>query len=227
MSLFADSHGKPREFAPQQTTETGAPAPRRERARPDPETRRRPDPSTDAKPASDADGPRTRTRRGHRATDFTNWQPPVEDGDDEPLLPGRGGSAGDSPAKPVAAAESRGRQGAPGVAGASDAAAGSAQAALAGDDGVPYVELFVGAGRRDGVRAQDLLKALVETAGLEKDHVRRIRVRDRHSFVAVRKDDATRAIDAVKGTTIGQKSGVAIELARERGTDAVEAPLDS
>ncbi|HTJ81836.1 MAG TPA: DbpA RNA binding domain-containing protein, partial [Polyangiaceae bacterium] len=65
--------------------------------------------------------------------------------------------------------------------------------------------------------AQDLLRALVEGAGLDKDHIRRIRVRDRHAFVAVRKDDATRAIEKLNNTAIADKATVTVELARERG----------
>ncbi len=96
-------------------------------------------------------------------------------------------------------------------------------------DGVPYVELFLGVGRRDGARAQDLLRSLVELAGLDKDHVRRIRVRDRHAFVAVRRDDAAKAIASLNGQGIAGKPAVNVELARERPADEVgaERPAES
>lgn len=97
------------------------------------------------------------------------------------------------------------------------------------DDDTPYAELFLGVGRRDGARAQDVLRALVEQAGLDKDHVRRIRVRDRHTFVGVRKDDAERAIGRLNGSSIAGKPSVNVELARERPTDDTrsEATLES
>jgi ATP-dependent RNA helicase DeaD len=79
-----------------------------------------------------------------------------------------------------------------------------------------FAELFVGVGRRDGAKAHDLLDALVEGAGLDKDHIHRIRVRDRHAFVAVRKTDVERAITRLHGTTIGGKAGTTVEVARER-----------
>ena len=74
----------------------------------------------------------------------------------------------------------------------------------------------MGVGRRDGVRAQDLLRVLIEVAGVNKDNVRRIRVRDRHAFVAVRREEATRAAGQLNGSSIAGKAGVTVELARER-----------
>jgi ATP-dependent RNA helicase DeaD len=141
-------------------------------------------------------------RRGTPVAEFANWQPPVEDGDDEPLLP-RGK---DDP-----------RPASPGAGGPAAAAPERANdRAIDAVDEAAYAELFIGVGRRDGARAQDLLQALVEGAGLDKDTIRRIRVRDRHAFVAVRKEDAARAIEKLHNTPMGQKPTVSVELARER-----------
>lgn len=132
------------------------------------------------------------------------WQPPAEAGDDEPLLPRR---------SPPAAAPARER-----VEPQATAAPASAKDAPAADD-ADYAELFLGIGRRDGARAQDVLRALTETASVDKDHIRRIRVRDRHAFVAIRRDQAERAIAELNGKAIGAKPSVLVELARERSSD--------
>ena len=89
-----------------------------------------------------------------------------------------------------------------------------------------YAELFVTVGRRDGVRAQDLLRALVEVAGIDKHTIRRIRVRDRHAFIAVRKADAANAIARLHGTNLAGRT-LTVELARERGADMQEGTPES
>lgn len=159
------------------------------------------------------------------ARDFTQWSPPEEEGDDEPLLPSRE-RRGDRRGPERDAERGQGdRPRAPrSVPGAPPA---PAEASPIGDD-APYVELFVAVGRRDGARAQDVLRALVETAGLDKDHIRRIRVRDRHTFVGIRRDDADKAIAGLSGATIASKTGVNVELARERPTDEMsDATIES
>lgn len=143
-----------------------------------------------------------RPRRDQGAQDVGRWQPPAEAGDDEPLLPRR----------PPLAARVEPQAAAP----ASAPVAG--KDAPAADD-ADYVELFLGIGRRDGARAQDVLRALTENATVDKDHIRRIRVRDRHAFVAIRRDQAERAIAELNGKTIGAKAAVLVELARERASD--------
>ena len=98
-----------------------------------------------------------------------------------------------------------------------------------GDD-VAYVELFLGIGRRDGTRAQDILRAIVEGGGVDKDHIRRIRVRDRHAFVAIRKDQAEQAIKRLNGAAIAGKPSVLVELARDRTSvdeASQEAPIET
>jgi ATP-dependent RNA helicase DeaD len=135
--------------------------------------------------------------RPARARDFASWEPRPEAGDDEPIIPSR--------------AEGR-----------ADGARLEAEASVSAPD-ADFVELFFGIGRRDGARAQDLLKCLVDTAGLDKDNVRRIRVRDRHAFVAVRKEDAEGAIAKLAGQQLFGKPSVLVEVAREQRMGAEPA----
>ncbi len=162
-------------------------------------------------------------RRGTPVAAFANWQPPIEEGDDEPLLPSRGK---DEPRAEIAAAPAervrderprgeRPRDDRPRDDRPRDDRPREPQPNEAIDE-ASYAELFVGVGRRDGARAQDLLRALVEGAGIDKDTIRRIRVRDRHAFVAVLKEDAARAIEKLHNTPIAEKATVSVELARER-----------
>ena len=225
--------------------------------------------------ASDDRGP-----RGMPVTEFANWEPLAEEGDDEPLLDPRArdidsarSEGGRSEGRADAASgrnQGRGFGQAPGSAragradgrtdrdrsadrssadrssadrsGADRSGADRSGADRSGADRIgadrigadrggaerpsgervaapgealddDYTELFITVGRRDGVRANDLLRALVETAGIDKDTVRRIRVRDRHAFVGVRKTDADAAIAKLHGTTLAGKT-VAVEIAR-------------
>ena len=124
-----------------------------------------------------------------RPRDFASWSPPAEAGDDEPIIPNRKPGTPDEPTTLVFIPDSA------------------------------LVELFVGVGRRDGARAQDLLRALVEQAGIDKDNVKRIRVRDRHTFVAVRKEDAQGAISKLSGQPLCGKASVLVEIARDQRVD--------
>jgi hypothetical protein len=56
--------------------------------------------------------------------------------------------------------------------------------------------------------------------GLERDHVQRIRVRDRHSFVTVPHADVPQVIEKLVGMTLGGRT-VNAEPARERQGDPV------
>lgn len=78
-----------------------------------------------------------------------------------------------------------------------------------------YANIFLNVGRRDGLKPADLLRMLSELAGIAAEDAGRIRVRDRITFVAVKKDLADRAIRALIGQTVGGRQ-VNAELARER-----------
>lgn len=132
-----------------------------------------------------------------RHADFVTWQPPEEEGDDEPILrdvhgagPRRGGGFDDR----------REAEGAP------------------EEEGVELVEIYVNVGRRDGARASDFQRVLEEQAGIARSAVQRIRVRERNAFVSVRREDLAKALAAFSGATISGRVATA-EPARERGAE--------
>jgi ATP-dependent RNA helicase DeaD len=197
-----------------------------------------------------------------RHADFTTWQPPEEEGDDEPILSepehgaraGRTGAAGRAGASgktgvgsrtgtsgKTGAASERGPSPAPELAGAPPprAAAGPPAAAAAGEasgdadaaeeaESDEFVEVYVNVGRRDGARAADFQRLLVDRAEVGKDDVGRIRVRERNAFVSVRKTELARAVEALDGATIAGKEAHA-ELARSRapGDDDASSTTDA
>src|SRR5262249_309521 len=84
-----------------------------------------------------------------------------------------------------------------------------------GESDAGFVQLFVNVGRREGVLASDL-QALWMRRGLTGSDVGRIRVRDRMSFVSVKKAAFDEAVSALSGQVLGGRTVVA-ELARGRG----------
>jgi ATP-dependent RNA helicase DeaD len=77
-----------------------------------------------------------------------------------------------------------------------------------------FVQVFINVGTRDGVRQADVQKLLAQL-GLAPDDIRGIRVRDRMSFVGVRKEQLARVTATLSGQVIGGRRLVA-ELARVR-----------
>jgi ATP-dependent RNA helicase DeaD len=71
-----------------------------------------------------------------------------------------------------------------------------------------YLQIFVNIGRRERVRISDLQKLLVD-AGIHPNDVGRIRVRDRMSYVGVKKEAFDRAVVALAGQVIGGRTVVA------------------
>jgi ATP-dependent RNA helicase DeaD len=153
-----------------------------------------------------------------RHADFATWQPPEEEGDDEPIL---GETHGRGSRRRTGADDRRDRDhrehdraGAEGEAPfGRQEAEGNADAAA--ED---FVEIYVNVGRRDGARASDFQRILVERAGLGRSSVQRIRVRERNAFVSVRKDELARAIAALNGAVIAGRTANA-EQARERSSN--------
>ncbi len=145
------------------------------------------------------------------------WQPSADEGDDEPLVAAK--------PRPIRSEQALVQdrivaEPAP----LAEAAAEPKSAGTSTNDDSEYAELFVGVGRRDGTRAQDILRVLLEEGGVDKDHIRRIRVRDRHAFVAIRKDQVDRVVSRLNGKPIAGKASVVVELARERsGLDDIPA----
>ena len=71
-----------------------------------------------------------------------------------------------------------------------------------------YLQIFVNIGRRERVRISDLQKLLVD-AGIHPASVGPIRVRDRMSYVGVKKEAFDRAVLALAGQVIGGRTVVA------------------
>jgi ATP-dependent RNA helicase DeaD len=128
-------------------------------------------------------------------SDFVTWQPPEEEGDDEPIL-----GHDDAPG-------ARARQ--------PDRPRPEPEHAPAQEVDLDFVEVYVNVGRREGARAIDIQRLLTERAGLDRSNVRRIRVRERNAFVSVCRQDMARAVSALTGASIGGKL-LAAEQARER-----------
>jgi len=84
------------------------------------------------------------------------------------------------------------------------------------EDDPSFAQIFVNVGRRDGARAGDLQKLLEDKGGISRDDTTgRIRVRDRMTFVSVKRELLEKAIAALAGEVIGGRTVVA-EVARAR-----------
>jgi ATP-dependent RNA helicase DeaD len=68
--------------------------------------------------------------------------------------------------------------------------------------------IYVGLGRSNGVRPQDLVGAITGEAGLAGRDVGAIEIGDRFSLVEVPTDSVNKVIDALKGTTIKGKRAI-------------------
>jgi len=77
------------------------------------------------------------------------------------------------------------------------------------------VKVFVGVGKKDRASAKDLVGALIREAGVPKDDIGRIDVRDSFSLVEVAAGAADRAVRGLTGTTIRGRRVIA-RLERER-----------
>ena len=141
-------------------------------------------------PVVKREAPRDR-RVPHKS--FVTWEPPVDADDDKPILPS---GAATTPA----ATSTEGRP-------QTDLAPGP-------QDDADFAQIFVNVGRRDGARAADFERMLSE-ASLPPGDAGSIRVRDRNTFVSVRKEHLDRALEALAGKTIGGRS-VKAEPARQR-----------
>jgi ATP-dependent RNA helicase DeaD len=75
--------------------------------------------------------------------------------------------------------------------------------------------IFLNVGKRDGVSPEELQKMLADAGGIPQSETSNIRVRDRITFVTVKKELADRAIQALAGQVIGGRTVVA-EPARDK-----------
>ncbi len=83
-----------------------------------------------------------------------------------------------------------------------------------GDDPA-FTNVFLNVGRRDGLNQDDLQRLLIERTGLSDADVGHVRLRDRISFVGIKKERAEEAIKALIGATVGDRT-VNAEIARGR-----------
>jgi ATP-dependent RNA helicase DeaD len=129
-----------------------------------------------------------------RRPDIESWAPPPEPGDDEPIFRWEEKPMPTTEIRPSSASEARAPE--------RDVHDTTPPPAPERDD---LADVFVNVGRRDGAHADDFQRALVERSDLPAERVVRIRVRDRHAFVSVRRDDLERAVRALDGATIAGK----------------------
>jgi ATP-dependent RNA helicase DeaD len=100
--------------------------------------------------------------------------------------------------------------------GAGPVLAGPASGVVDASGPPAWVRLWIGVGRKDNVRAGDVLGAIVGESGLSADRVGRIDVRELFSLVEVRAEDADRVVRALTGTTLRGRR-IAARLDRGRG----------
>ncbi len=79
-----------------------------------------------------------------------------------------------------------------------------------------WVRLFLSAGERDGLGPGEILGAVAGESGVDGKRIGRIDVRESHSLVEVRQEDAKNVISALNGTTLG---GRALRVDYDRGKD--------
>jgi ATP-dependent RNA helicase DeaD len=82
-------------------------------------------------------------------------------------------------------------------------------------DGVPYVKLVVGSGRREGLEPADVVRAVVDNTHLENDDVRHVRVLDRFTFLEVPEPRAGEVAEKVSGNRV-RGAELRVEVAKRR-----------
>jgi ATP-dependent RNA helicase DeaD len=73
-------------------------------------------------------------------------------------------------------------------------------------DDPAFTNVFLNVGRRDGLAVSDIQVLLLEKAQLTESDVGHIRLRDRITFVGIRKEHAERAIKALVGQVVGDRT---------------------
>lgn len=170
--------------------------------------------------------------RPTRHADFATWQPPEEEGDDQPILAdgaprGRAEARAEAPLAPASRrAPAPMAPVASGTNGGAAPQAEGAPSATASADEASFVDVFVNAGRRDGVRAAELARLLTERAALKSEDIHRIRVRERNAFISVRREDLARVVDGLSGASIGTKT-LSAEPARGASSSAPDSETNA
>jgi ATP-dependent RNA helicase DeaD len=83
----------------------------------------------------------------------------------------------------------------------------------------PMTTLFVGAGRKAGIRPGDLVGAIAGEARISAKQIGNIRIADTHALVEVPEVVADRVIEALRGTTLRGKS---VQVRRDRDAEPVK-----
>ncbi len=78
----------------------------------------------------------------------------------------------------------------------------------------PFTNVFLNVGRRDGLSVRDVEQLLADKAGLQSDDLGHVRLRDRITFVGIRREHSDRVIKALVGAVIGERT-LNAEPARE------------
>ena len=149
--------------------------------------------------------PRERAERSDRpdrdprrsaATATTGWRPQAEADDERPILTS------------VAAVDATAAPAMPGF------TVDEPRSPAAAEGDPAYLELFVNVGKRESLRTTDV-EGLLTARGIGLDDVQRIRIRDRNTFISVKKEAVERVTAALAGQVIGGRTVVA-EVARGR-----------
>jgi ATP-dependent RNA helicase DeaD len=75
--------------------------------------------------------------------------------------------------------------------------------------------LYINIGRRDGVRPGEVSRLLQEQAGLDRDDIGRIRIRDKHTFVGIPSAQVDGVVSQLSGQNVRDRELV-VELAKTR-----------
>ena len=178
-----------------------APSPRREPERPRREERR--DEPRAKRAVTESPRRRDRDDRARPAvTTYASWEPPVEADDERPILPAKDKAPDSETEDDTSPLPRYSIEGEPPA------------RTEPTDEELGFVQMFVNVGKREGLRPVDLQK-LLSDKGLTSQETGRIRIRDRMSFVSVKREAIERAVAAVSGQVIGGRTVVA-ELARPR-----------
>ncbi len=145
--------------------------------------------------------PAREAKRGSPHADYVTWEPPTESDDNKPIFNGND----NAPPTPGFTVSDAPLTAAPKAAPAAEP--------IAEDPSVS--QIFVNVGRRDGANAVDIQKLLEDRAGISRDETSQIRVRDRNTFVTMKRELVEKAITALAGQVIGGRTLVA-EVARPR-----------
>ncbi len=158
---------------------------------------------------------------GMPQAELASWEPRAEADDDRPIMDAKGQDAHAS--ADVGPKRARSNDIAlPGITIEGDEATvaitGADLAALLPDlPAETLAQVYVGVGRRDGIRPSDVEDLFAENAQIDKSAILAIRVRDRATFVSLRKEDVENAVTRLHGISYRGKNLV-VERAREHAT---------